>query len=1796
MTFAVSCIEERMPADVQPADVPCVLKTSRSAFSFNAKMATIKFDIKSQNVSWELTGAPSWLTISPKSGSGDATVTLTAAENKDVDNNRVAVLQLKSTTSKYEFSKSITVTQNAAEVFLNTSESSLTLVPQAVQKEISVSSNVEWEAISSASWLTVTKPTTTTLSLNASENTTAGTRKATVTLRRMGTTRALATISVVQSEAGITGSTETVAFTVDGGTKSIDIEADVAWSATTSEASWLTVTPTNGTGGKASLGITALANNSTAARSGYVYVNIGTTQKLAIPVSQEGISFDVTGTLENFAADGSDEQKLTVESNTAWTVLSCPEWLTVTPTKGNKGTCEITLQATANNSLDSRSATLNIGVEGVTSANENITITQEGVVTDLGDRSLDFDWESSQREVEITFPGSWSAMASDDWLTLSQTSGIGEETIVITAATNPGEDARTGTITVASEGRSIKITAIQQGQYLKINSTAGEVGAMGGSVSLTVTTTVGAAATVEYHGTAKDWVTFDTDDKGNYALSVAYNPSSNIRTAQFVIKPTMSGTNTTCSSGVKFAITQKGRSLSANVNSIAISVAGGTSDTYTITADGGYSITKPDADDWYTLQQDSANSTFYIVASENTTGQKRNSQLTVSLTGLPNGEEKSLAIEVVQYDLYNGYEYVDLGLPSGLKWATCNVGATKPEEYGGYYAWGETEEKENYDWSTYKWCKGSESTMTKYCTSTSYGTVDNKTVLDPEDDVAHVKWGGSWRMPTKAEQDELRNNCTWSWTTQNGVNGYKVTSNVNGNSIFLPAAGYRYVTNLNYSDIHGIYWSSSLYDSRSRSASGLLFDEGGYVWRDYNRYYGHSVRPVCGEWRKYTVIVSCAGNGNVAIKDKDGTSAEIETGSTVTVVATPDEGYLFDGWYVDGSEEPVSTDAEYTFTISEDVALVARFEQIVYETVDLGLPSGIKWAAYNVGATKPEEYGGYYAWGETEEKEFCTKENSVTNGKAINDISGNPMYDVACAKWGSQWRMPTKKEYEELLDKCTWIPDYINGVHGYIVEGVNGNSIFMPTAGYQDGGNISYGGLYGYYWSSTPIDNEKSYACVLDFQSSGTFYDWYARELGKTVRPVCGEWLKYTVSVGTAGSGAVAIKDVDGTSATIEVGSTVTVVATPADGYMFSGWYDGDALVSTDAEYTFTVSEDIALVARFEVNEPGSANGDYYVKYGADVMVERSDRYPRSVGIVGAQSPQQQLNDIASASSHAAYFDKTSTVFEVKSGETVTPTISYTGTWMHGYVFVDWDNSKQFEVNLEGDGPFTKGEGNELMCWSFYGKDGEDIGWNSAGSSLRGSDSNSLAPGSFRVPDGLVTGSTYRMRFAIMWNCIDPSGDYERFIDDGGSIIDVTLKIIGDADDETDPSPFDSDKLYTISSQRAFLLYQPSTNALVASTGAAVNAVQNPQDPNQQFQIKRNSSGYQLYSVGAGGYAVYQSMDNVQFDSNAGSKLTITETGNSAYPWKLQLGDYYLNTQDGSWVSTGLKVDTWSDTDAGNSYILEEVGPPVTHIVSVSSEDNGSVAISGSSGTSVAAGEGSSVTVIAMPYAGYAFEGWYTGSSETLVSTNAEYTFTVIEDVALVARFEQIVAVDLGLPSGIKWATFNVGATKPEEYGGYYAWGETEEKENYDWSTYKWCNGSDDTMTKYCIDSSFGTVDNKTVLDLEDDVAHVKWGGDWRMPTKAEQDELRDNCTWTWTTQNGVNGYKVTSKTNGNSIFFPDAGDRYGTHRGSGGNYWSGSLDGSSSHNAYLLFFYSGYYDWKYRNRCHGRSVRPVCK
>lgn len=195
----------------------------------------------------------------------------------------------------------------------------------------------------------------------------------------------------------------------------------------------------------------------------------------------------------------------------------------------------------------------------------------------------------------------------------------------------------------------------------------------------------------------------------------------------------------------------------------------------------------------------------------------------------------------IYYEDASGHRYVDLGLPSGTLWATCNVGAESPEDYGYYFAWGEIEPKDTYNWSTYfDSVNGSSSNFKKYYNG------GGKTELDLEDDAAYMNWGEGWRMPSRAQQDELRdtNNCSWTWTKINDKNGYLVKSKRNDSSLFLPAAGYRIEGSLSSAGAWGYYWSRSLYTSYSNYAYGLLFESSGNDWDGYGRYGGFSVRPV----------------------------------------------------------------------------------------------------------------------------------------------------------------------------------------------------------------------------------------------------------------------------------------------------------------------------------------------------------------------------------------------------------------------------------------------------------------------------------------------------------------------------------------------------------------------------------------------------------------------------------------------------------------------------------------------------------------------------------------------------------------------------------------------------------------------------------------------------------------------------------------------------------------------------------------------------------------------------------------
>ena len=465
----------------------------------------------------------------------------------------------------------------------------------------------------------------------------------------------------------------------------------------------------------------------------------------------------------------------------------------------------------------------------------------------------------------------------------------------------------------------------------------------------------------------------------------------------------------------------------------------------------------------------------------------------------------------------NGHEWVDLGLPSGLKWATCNVGAKTPEQCGNYYAWGETKPKEEYTQAN----------------SLTYGKDIDDISGNAQYDAATANWGGDWRMPTSAEMDELNFKCTWEWTKQNGVRGYKVTG-PNGNSIFLPAVGYFDGTKFNSGSCgFSYYWGSSP-SSGTLYACSLKFHSGShFTYSDYNRNYGYSVRPVRSRVGIETPIVTAS------VVEFTDITARIKTYATDGGAEITERGF-----YWGTNPNPSETDNKFVLenivgnktntllnltpntiyyvkayatnsegtSYSEVVSFTTLAESPYNEYVDLGLPSGLKWATCNVGANTPEEYGNHYAWGEVLTKTEYSSSNCPTYGltkselqsQGYIDSEGNltPQYDAARANWSGDWRLPTKAEMQELIDNCTWEWTTQNGKNGYKVTGPNGNYIFLPAAGYRDGSSLRSAGSYGYYWSLAPHEGNSYNAYYLYFSSDDHYVSHYGRNYGLSVRPV----------------------------------------------------------------------------------------------------------------------------------------------------------------------------------------------------------------------------------------------------------------------------------------------------------------------------------------------------------------------------------------------------------------------------------------------------------------------------------------------------------------------------------------------------------------------------------------------------------------------------------------------------------------------------------------------------------------------
>lgn len=410
-----------------------------------------------------------------------------------------------------------------------------------------------------------------------------------------------------------------------------------------------------------------------------------------------------------------------------------------------------------------------------------------------------------------------------------------------------------------------------------------------------------------------------------------------------------------------------------------------------------------------------------------------------------------------------------------------NLGATKPEEFGCYYAWGETEPKRKYDWKIYKWCDGAESTLTKYNTDSSQGKdgfTDDKTELEPEDDAARVNLGGAWRMPTRAEMEALfatkgSDDYSWEWKTVGDSQGWEIVHLATDNKLFLPVAGYWLKSYYASDGDYGRYWTSTLNDSDAVKGYSATITSSYASVHSIERAYGLPIRPVCAGVAVTGVTL-------------DRTTADITTGEVLTLTATvhpEDAGNLNVVW--SSSDEAVATvsqdgkvtgvalgrvtitvttvDRGLTATCKVSVRNAAPEPYVTPDPVDIGL--SVKWGSFNLGAKEIAGYGYYFAWGETWTKDTYSSDNywwredgSIFRYFQLDERTRLvPQDDAVHVNLGGKWRMPTYDEFEELYGTCRNHRDYewewkvVNGHAGYEIRYlVNGNSIFLPAAGLRE--------------------------------------------------------------------------------------------------------------------------------------------------------------------------------------------------------------------------------------------------------------------------------------------------------------------------------------------------------------------------------------------------------------------------------------------------------------------------------------------------------------------------------------------------------------------------------------------------------------------------------------------------------------------------------------------------------------------------------------------------------------------------
>lgn len=597
---------------------------------------------------WKLDGLPDWLTSSNKQF---GSVELTAQPNPTLER-RTALLTVNSIGTAHERSVPLEANQLAREGYLVVPD--ITVPPHGIDTVINIDTNLDVSTLTryisteDKSWMQASLNGSK-LRLQVAGNPGKFRKGQIYVYGKMPDGSTLYDAMNVYQDRATVGDTYTWNVNGAGGSATWKIDTKLDWSIST-DADWLSVSPSSGKAADATqIKVTAAPSYQADTRQGQVvlhYLN-STEDNGHVTVTQAGRYLRVSPTSITMEADNAAGNVYTadVESDVEWKIQSAPDWLDVTVSGS-----QLQMKPKTNTSLVGRSGRVDVIEKTVGLLRASVSVSQKAYTFSTS-QTMEFNFRGETQQLTLPFSNPWTASVSSGWITLSKYYGETGCELGISVSRNDSDYSRTGTVTIKSEGKTYDISVYQRGQYITVNNTNSNFTATGGTLSLTVGTSMELEQTFDWLGGSKDWITAEpTSDGKGYKLTVSFNPSTKQRTADFVLTPTDTDVSEKWQQGVKVHITQAGRTLSASVAKLMIKNAGGTTPNFKIVADGKYELVKKnEADSWFTIVKDPAPDTYYVVINENQSGNRKGA-LIARLLELPDGEDSQLEIPVMQGD------------------------------------------------------------------------------------------------------------------------------------------------------------------------------------------------------------------------------------------------------------------------------------------------------------------------------------------------------------------------------------------------------------------------------------------------------------------------------------------------------------------------------------------------------------------------------------------------------------------------------------------------------------------------------------------------------------------------------------------------------------------------------------------------------------------------------------------------------------------------------------------------------------------------------------------------------------------------------------------------------------------------------------------------------------------------------------------------------------------------------------------------------------------------------------------